>query len=58
MARKDRGRICVAFICVCVVDKNLKIPNLSPMAADAITRGGIGGLGSPVYIYGLYINKD
>ena len=28
-----------------------KTPNLSTMADDAITRGGIGGLGSPAYIY-------
>ena len=34
-----------------VVGKNPKIPNLSPMADDAITQGGIGSLGSPVYIY-------
>ena len=26
---------------------------MSPMAEDAITRGGIGGLGSLVYIYGF-----
>ena len=28
----------------------MKTPKLSPMADDAITRGGIGGLGSLVYI--------
>ena len=50
--RKDRERICCAFAFVCVIGKNLKTPKLSPMADDAITRGGIGGLGSLVYIYG------
>ena len=40
------------FVCVCVVGKNLKTPNLSSMADDAITWGDIGGLGSPVYICG------
>ena len=39
-----------AFV-LCVVGKNPKTPNLSPMADDAITWGGIGGLGSLVYIY-------
>ena len=52
-ARKDRGCIGFAFAFACVVGKNPKTPNLSPMADDAITQGGIGGLGSPVYIYGL-----
>ena len=46
MARKDRGRICFA----CVVGKNRDTPNLSPLADDAITQGGIRGLGSPLYI--------
>ena len=31
-------------------DKNLRTPKLSPMADDAITGGGIGGLASLVYI--------
>ena len=48
MACEDLGRICFA----CVVGKNPQTPNLTPMADDAITRGSIGGLGSPVYIYG------
>ena len=39
------------YFCVCVVGKNPKTPNLSPMADDTITQGGIGGLGSHVYIY-------
>ena len=30
--------------------KTQSTPNLSPMADDAITRGSIGGLGSPMYI--------
>ena len=35
--------------------KTIRPPKLSPMADDAInTRDGVGGLGSPVYIYGLY----
>ena len=36
-----------------MVDKNPKTPNLSLMADDVITWDGLGGLGSPVYIYGL-----
>ena len=32
--------------------ENLKTPKLSPMADNAIIRGGIGSLGSLVYIYG------
>ena len=40
---------CICF--QCVIGKNPKTPNLSPMANNAITRGGR-GLGSPVYIYG------
>ena len=47
---KDHEHICFAFIFVCVVGKNLKSPKLSPMADDAITRGGIGGLVSLVHI--------
>ena len=35
-----------------VVTKNPKTPNLNPMADDAITRGGIQGLGSPMYVCG------
>ena len=53
MARKDRERIGFAFVFVCVVGKNPKTPKLSPIADDAITRGGIGGLGSLVYICGF-----
>ena len=35
-----------------VVGKNPNTPNLNPMAMadDAITRGGIRGMGSPLYI--------
>ena len=50
MARKDCG--CIGLFLRAWSAKNLKTPNLSPMAEDAITRGGIGGLGSPMYIYG------
>ena len=38
------------FVSACVVGKNLNTSNLSPMADYAITRGGIRGLGSPLYI--------
>ena len=31
--------------------QNPEDPNMSPMADNAITRGSIGGLESPVYIY-------
>ena len=41
----------VTFVFACVVGKNLKTPNFETMADDAITWGGTGGLGSPVYIY-------
>ena len=34
-----------------MVGKIPKTPNLSPMVDDAITWDGIGGLGSPLYIY-------
>ena len=47
--RKDHERICFAFAFACVVGKNLKTPNWSPMAEDAITRGSIG---VPLYICG------
>ena len=51
--RKDHGRICFEVIFACVVGKNPNTPNLSPMADDAITQGGIPGLGSLFYICGL-----
>ena len=35
-----------------MVGKDPNTPNLSSMADYAITRGGIGGLGSPLYICG------
>ena len=50
MARKDRGHICFAFVSACVVGKNPKTHNLSPMADEAISQGGIQGLGSLLYI--------
>ena len=40
--------LCVCF-CVCG-RQNPYTPNLSPMADDAITQGGIQGLESPLYI--------
>ena len=50
MARKDHGRICFAFVfCMCGQQKP-EDPNLSPMADDAITLGGIQGLESPFYV--------
>ena len=48
MVHEDSGRIGFAW----VVGKNLKTPNLSPMADGTITQGGIQGLGSPLYICG------
>ena len=38
------------------VGKNWKTPNLIPLADDAVTWGGIRGLGSPVYICGQQQN--
>ena len=35
-----------------MVDKDSEYPNWSSMVDDAITRGSIGDLGSPFYIYG------
>ena len=49
--RKDCGCFCFAYVFVCVVGKNPKTPNLRPMADDAITRDGVGCLGSHMYIY-------
>ena len=46
------GLVLRKLVFACVVGKNQKTPKLSPMADDAITRGGIGGLGSLVYICG------
>ena len=48
---------CLAFALACVVSKNPKTPKLSPMADDAITQGGIEGLGSLVYICGFNQKK-
>ena len=48
--RKTLQLFCV---CSCMWSANPKTPELSPMADDAIPRGGIGGLGSLVYICGL-----
>ena len=42
--------VCICF-CVCGWQKP-EDPKLSPMADDAITQGGIWGLGSPLYICG------
>ena len=41
MAQEDGERICLASSFACVISKNLKTPKLSPMADEAITRGGI-----------------
>ena len=51
-AHEDCGCICFAFVSACVDSKNPNTPNLSPIADDAITRGGNRGLGSPLYICG------
>ena len=60
MVREDCERSCFTFIFGyvvgifgCMVCKNQETPKLSSMADDAITRGGIGGLGSLVYICAL-----
>ena len=53
MVRKDRGCILFASVSAYVVSKNLNIPNLSPMADDAITPSSIPGLGFPLYICGM-----
>ena len=45
-----------AFSLACVVGKNLKAPKLIPMDDDAITQGGLEGLGSLVYI--CWANTD
>ena len=42
--------VCVCF-CVCGL-QNLEYPNWSSIADDAITRGGIGVLGSLFYVCG------
>ena len=51
---ENRKRICIAFAFACVVDKNPKTPKLSPIADNAITRGGLGSLVSLVYICDCY----
>ena len=48
-AHEDCERVCFAFIFVYVVGKNLMTRKLNPMADEAVTWGGIGGLGSLVY---------
>ena len=53
-ANENHEHICFAFAFVCVVGKNPKTPILSPMADNAITRGGIGSLVSLVYICGNF----
>ena len=40
-AREGRGRICFAFVFACVVGENQKASNLSPIADNVITQGGI-----------------
>ena len=51
-ARKDRRQILFVFVSMRVVGQNVNTPNSSPMADNAITQGGIRGLGSPLYICG------
>ena len=57
-AREDGGRISFAFLFACVVSRNPKTPNFSPMADDTITLGGrpIQGLGFPLYICSFFSN--
>ena len=46
-----RGRICFVFVFACEVSSSPKTSNLSPMADDAITQGGIQVWDrSPLYI--------
>ena len=52
-ARRSWSHLFCLCFCVCGW-KNPKTPNLSSMADDAITQGGIGP-GSLVYIYGFYV---
>ena len=54
---KDCGGIYFAFVFACVVGKNLKTPDLSPMADDAITLGGIYGLGSSLSVDSTQVNE-
>ena len=54
ISREDHENICFAFVFACVGVKNPKTPKLSPMAENSITWGGIGGLGSLVYINGVH----
>ena len=53
MVFKDHERVYFAFVFACLVGKNLKTPNLNPLAEEAIIQGCIQGLGSPLYICGL-----
>ena len=56
MACENCGGFCFVFVFACVVVKNPRTPNLSPMADNAITRGSIRGLGSPLYVCGCDIS--
>ena len=57
MADEDREHIGFAFVFACAVGKTPKTPKLNLMADEAITQGGIGGLGSLVYICGKYMDQ-
>ena len=50
--REDLG--CILFVSTCVVGKNPNTQNLSPMADNIFARSGIGGMGSPLFIYGWH----
>ena len=54
MVHDDSEPVGFAFVFACVVGKNPKTPKLSPMADDAITRGGIGSLGYLMYICAVH----
>ena len=58
MACEDRGRICFAFVLRKCGWQKSKYPQFEPMADDAITQGGIRGLGSPLYICGCYLSQN
>ena len=53
MTQEDRERI--GFVLRAWSVKSRRPPKLNPMADEAITRSNVGGLGSLVYICGLYL---
>ena len=51
---EDHGCNCFVY----VVSRNSKTPNLNPVADDSITKGGIQGMGAPLYICGKYTDME